>query len=353
METKNSMDPLAGLERERVIVIYHANCPDGFFAALTVWLRLGQKKGIEYFPSTINRPPPDVKGKIVFILDMAYSKETLLEMIQQAKNLLVIDHHKTNQEALSSIPDRYRLFDLQESGATLAWKYFRPSEPLPLIYKYVRDRDLWLKELDGSDAVHVALDQVLRSEDGPFSFELALPYLEAEGVGNLIAYGRTLLSYQEGLIKKALSAVYFCPVRITGRETLSIVAYINTTVLSSDIGARCLEVYPFVDFCACLSYDVANEMTHVALRSTDEREDVSLIAKDHGGGGHRNSSGCVIDGLASRLSYEHFDSTLIWCLHKGRPFRVDFDQLVKLTPGYIDLVKRKFPGSSLSILASI
>lgn len=347
------MDPLSKLQNEQIVVIYHGNCPDGFFAALTIWSKIGSRGNTEYLPSSLNQQPPDVKGKIVFILDMAYSAKILLEMIDQAKDLLVIDHHKTNQEALASIPDRYKLFDMQESGATLAWRYFRPTEPMPLIYRHIRDRDLWLKELPETDAIHTALDEILRDENGQFNFELALPYFDDTNLHDLIAYGRSLSSYQDGLVKKALSTAYFCPVRIKGRKDLSIVAYINTTVLTSAIGAKCLEIYPFVDFCACLSYDLTYGKTHVSLRSTDNREDVSLIAKDHGGGGHRNASGCIINGLVSRLSYDHLDPTLLWCIHKRRPYRIDLDRLSEIPQDYIDLIKKKFSGISLTILGSI
>jgi hypothetical protein len=40
---------------------------------------------------------------------------------------------------------------MNKSGATLAWAYFHPHEPVPLFVAYVEDRDLWRKALPGSD----------------------------------------------------------------------------------------------------------------------------------------------------------------------------------------------------------
>ena len=52
-------------------VIYHADCTDGFGAAYAAWKQLGNRA--EYFACKHGTPPPDVKGKIVAILDFSFN----------------------------------------------------------------------------------------------------------------------------------------------------------------------------------------------------------------------------------------------------------------------------------------
>ena len=54
------------------MVIYHANCNDGFGAAFSAWKLLGNRA--EYIACTHGTEPPDVKGKKVICLILMYMK---------------------------------------------------------------------------------------------------------------------------------------------------------------------------------------------------------------------------------------------------------------------------------------
>ena len=75
------------------IVIYHADCTDGFGAAYSAWKLLGNRA--EYYPCKHGTPPPDVTGKVVAILDFSFNNATTKQMIEDADKLIVIDHHKS------------------------------------------------------------------------------------------------------------------------------------------------------------------------------------------------------------------------------------------------------------------
>ena len=49
------------------VVIYHADCTDGFGAAYSAWKCLGNRA--EYYACKHGTPPPNVKDKNVVILD--------------------------------------------------------------------------------------------------------------------------------------------------------------------------------------------------------------------------------------------------------------------------------------------
>ena len=44
----------------KTLVLYHANCPDGFGAALAAWKHFGNEA--EYVPVQYGKEPPDVSG---------------------------------------------------------------------------------------------------------------------------------------------------------------------------------------------------------------------------------------------------------------------------------------------------
>jgi len=114
------------------LVIYHADCPDGFGAAYSAWLALGDKA--DYLPAKHGDPAPDVSGRQVYILDFAFSAELLGQMREQAESITLLDHHKTAQDQLRCMscgPKFSLLFDLQKSGAGWPGSISTRASPCP------------------------------------------------------------------------------------------------------------------------------------------------------------------------------------------------------------------------------
>src|SRR5512145_2838648 len=102
------------------LVIYHADCVDGFTAAWSAWRALGE--AAEYLPTHHGTVPPDAQGREVYLLDFAYPRAECLALARSASNLLVLDHHKTALEELGDQP--FARLDMHQSGAGLAWRHF-------------------------------------------------------------------------------------------------------------------------------------------------------------------------------------------------------------------------------------
>ena len=83
------------------LVIYHANCTDGFGAAFAAWLRLGFVA--EYLPMEHGKvkTPADFDMKVslaaksndVYILDFSFLREVMDALFQHAKRVVWLDHH--------------------------------------------------------------------------------------------------------------------------------------------------------------------------------------------------------------------------------------------------------------------
>lgn len=279
-------------------VIYHGPyCPDGVTSALIAWSVL--KDTVEYLPYSHGMEPPSFYNENVLILDFAFNKEILLKIIDEAENVLIIDHHTTNQQELQNIPDKYKIFDMNECGASLTWKYFYPNIPLPKFVQYIRDRDLWKKEMYNTDEFNSGFMLHINNNLNLSEHEkLSKLYIlfSNNNIDKIIQDGKNIIQYEknyrEMIIKRSSTEL------IKIEDKYYIVAYCESTpILKSEIGNDLINYYPICDFAIVPTYNIHRNETHFSLRSENSRIDVSQIAKIFGGGGHRNASGMKISGM--------------------------------------------------------
>lgn len=119
-------------------VLYHSNCHDAFGVAYAAWKSLGIDN-ITYMAVSCGAPLPELpEAETVYIVDFSYSSGILLELANRVKKVVVLDHHKTAQEDLSNLthPNIEIVFDMDKSGALIAWEYFHPNVPVPTLIKF-------------------------------------------------------------------------------------------------------------------------------------------------------------------------------------------------------------------------
>lgn len=279
----------------RPLCIYHGNCADGFGAAWAVRRALGDD--VEFHAGVYQNPPPDVSGRDVILVDFSYKYDVLVEMSWKAHSMLILDHHKTAAEDLARLPqvvslDDFNgdcrmvcytsnmphigaLFDLNRSGAGIAWDFFHPGKPRPALIDHIEDRDLWRFALPQTREIQAAVFSY------PYDFAV-WDELMARDVASLAAEGVAIERKHFKDIDELIGVVTR-PMKIGG----FIVPMANLPyTLASDAGHKLAKGKPFA---GC--YWDTPEGRVFSLRSTDEGEDVSAIAKQYGGGGHRNASG--------------------------------------------------------------
>lgn len=258
-------------------VIFHANCTDGFGAAYSAWKLLGNRA--KYYPCKHGQLPPDVKGKTVVILDFSFDNSTTKKMIEDAKDLLIIDHHKTAIVELHDISNTH--FDMKHSGAMLSWQFFHPGKEAPKLIQYIEDRDLWKWEMPYSKEFSAAFDMV------PFQFEEFEKYEDDSVIDDAIKRGSYILAYSKTVVKK------ICDKAANRKMAGKHVMVVNSSHWMSEIGAR---LSPTCDFAMIWYYDHNDHNIKVSLRSFHETIDVSEISKRFGGGGHKKASGFILQG---------------------------------------------------------
>jgi len=268
---------------KNTLVLYHANCMDGFGAAYAAWKKFGSTA--EYVPVQYNQPPPEVKGKDVYILDFSYPRDILVGMKSEAKSILVLDHHKSAKEALEGLD--FAKFDMDRSGCIMTWDYFFDYRTRPFGLELIQDRDLWRFNFHKTKAFNEALRNLV-----PQTFEDWSQHLDTSGARKLSARGEDLLTVFnvdiDSLIKRARSATLGAAPVITCNAPPKYASELgNKLALASNIPA------------VIYSYNGATKQFDYSLRSVGET-DVSKIAAQFGGGGHKNAAGfshkdCVLD----------------------------------------------------------
>lgn len=268
------------------LVISHADCNDGFCAA---WLF-----GLVY-PDAVFIACPNVRPTLasvatgdwdeVYILDYSFPRAEMELLAKRVGSLVVLDHHATAEADCVGLD--FCLFDKNRSGAMLAYDYLNHRYPhlgdelcgwrekLELV-RYVQDRDLWTKKLDGCDDVHAALN----------SYPKLFGVWNGFDVEKLKEEGKVINRYRERTIvehvKRAVLEDFY------GHKVYLVNC--STKDICSEVAGLLAVDRPFGVSYVC----TGGGKCEYSLRSTPKGIDVSLIAKAHGGGGHKQAAGFTV-----------------------------------------------------------
>ncbi|MDF2140827.1 DHHA1 domain-containing protein [Paenirhodobacter sp. CAU 1674] len=287
----------------RTICIYHAHCADGFTAAWAVREALGNR--VEFIPAGYGDVPPDVTGADVIIVDFSYKRPVIDAMAEQARSILILDHHKTAEGDLSHlleppiqdhpsfnyadllahieadpVENVFAIFDMNRSGAQLAWDFFNEGAR-PMLVEYVSDRDLWRWAMEDS----LEINAVIGSHDLTWHVwdDLSARMQADEDIWMMSAEGAAIIRYQDKLVRQIID---------TSMRRMEIAGhYVPVAAapyaLASDVAGTLADGEPFA-----ATYVDGPKGRAFSLRSRgDDGLDVAQIAAKFGGGGHRNAAG--------------------------------------------------------------
>jgi hypothetical protein len=304
----------------KALCIYHGNCDDGFGAAYCVHLAL--RGDVELYPGVYNKAPPVVVGRDVILVDFSYKRDVLQEMGKSARSVLVLDHHKTAAEDLRGYPSAsswpehlnaewpdgmipiHATFDMDRSGAGMAWDFFHPHGTRPLFVDYLEDRDLWRKKLPGGDEFTFALrshPQTLEAWGDLFGSYTASTRGRRD-VERLIADGHPIARFYKRQVEAIKAEAYSALVDLGGGEQTVIRACNAPYAFASEVAGEI--VTPDVAFGASY-FRRADGRWQYSLRAKPGVFDVSKFAQEYGGGGHAAAAGFDVGSpVHVRLSAE-------------------------------------------------
>ncbi len=273
-----------------VTVYYHRNCSDGFGAAWAAWKRFGGKVPLSFVAYNYGDLLPEMpKGQNVYILDLSFDPDYFAKLRQNNPRVTLLDHHKSAMEKIQPLypSDPDVVFDMNRSGAMIAWQTFFPGEPVPNLIRYVEDRDLWRW------ALPLSLDITTAMASYPFDFEVWEGMYQTLGYGRVSAdnplamEGHSILRYQSQLVQNAIRETGVWGRFRTGERAF----FVNSPLLTSEIGGALKADAPFV---AIWSVRKDGRVTY-SLRASEGGPDLSKVATNYGGGGHAKAAGFLVD----------------------------------------------------------
>jgi oligoribonuclease NrnB/cAMP/cGMP phosphodiesterase (DHH superfamily) len=259
-----------------IIVIYHADCIDGFGAAWSAFKKFGSQS--RYVPARFGEPFPKHNANCeVYILDFSYSPEIILTVAKTLKRLTLIDHHITAMKQFENVvmPENVAVhFDMNHSGCLLAWSYFFPQLDAPMILRHIEDRDLWRFQLAGTQEITTAI-----YEQMPISFRA----FGALRLNQLFSVGKIQVAQMTKMVKRLVKNAH--PIKIGDTTGLAVNA---CAFFASELGHVLAEKSGGVGM--IYYYDGGKKQWNFGLRSIGNL-DVGELAVEYGGGGHVNAAG--------------------------------------------------------------
>lgn len=277
--------------KEKVVCIYHGGCDDGVAAAYTFWSfvrdNTSELMDVEYHPGVFHTPPPDVKGKNVVILDFSYKHEVMKQIQADSASLTWMDHHisaiQDNKLLIERDEDHFVL-DTTRCGAKIIFDELYKDDPakgewLREFIEYINDRDMWQKKKYGGDAFTMALRTYPQIFEDWDKFAHDPHRLIREGEPMLKAFNVNI----EILIKQAYD------LNIKG----TVVPAVNANrFYCSEVGNGLAKGKPYG-----VTWEYRDGMFVFSLRSDENGLDVSKVATQFGGGGHKRAAGFSIKSL--------------------------------------------------------
>ncbi len=265
-----------------IIVLYHAECTDGFMAAWAAWRKFGDSA--EYIAVEHQVPPPEgLQDKIIYTLDFTYAAPVMAELKAANKKITSIDHHVTAKDVTLSTEGG--VYDVDHSGAVLAWNYFHPGEPVPFLVRVVEDMDLYRFALPETKPLSYWLDTF------HFSFQAyseAVDRLQTpDGLRKSLEDGELVKRYSETLVERLVHNSSY-EVELDGYKVLAV----TTELFHNEVGNALAIGRPFG-----VAWRIRRNGAYVSLRSDNDGVDVGQVAARHGGGGHKHSAGFLVPDM--------------------------------------------------------
>lgn len=263
------------MDKKQIIVLYHANCPDGFGGAYSAWKKFGDTA--LYLPVKHGEQPPEnLSGADLYFVDFVYKKEQMDYIVANAAKVVVLDHHLGVKDIVESMQSY--VFDEKRSGSTIAWSYFHPNTPVPMLLRYIENGDLYNFVLPHAREI---LSYIYTE---PFEFskfdKLITLFEDKDERQKMIVRGTFYRSYHTYIVEKIAKNAEM--VRFEGYN-----CYAVSTLgfFTSDVGHILAEKHPPLSLLLSAHVDGIR----VSIRGNGT-VDVSKIAQKYGGNGHPNAA---------------------------------------------------------------
>ena len=291
---------------KKILILYHANCNDGFTAA---WLYrkyrlevLSSQTEMVFYPVSYGNPfvfeMPEfwtVAGEKtefvgIIILDFSYPRETMEMIARRVEKgefefFGCYDHHKTAEAACKGVPGC--VFDSSQCASAIVNSLLLQQQ-IPLV-DYINDHDLYLHQQPHS----LEIKRYLSIVDHNFESWGAVAHCVEHLFDEAVKIGAVIQCAHAKAIERHTKETIL--IRIGEYDNIPLVNCSDKDLIS-DLGHVLSKEHPF-----SVSFRFRPGLAKpwiFSLRSEENGVDVSMIAKDFGGGGHKHAAGFSLSSLS-------------------------------------------------------
>lgn len=269
------------------LLIIHHNDLDGRCAAAIMARWAKDVPSIHFHEVDYNtlNPLSEVQlGDTVAVVDFSLTPDVMATLRAKGHEVIWCDHHATAADYPYTDLRGYRDFSEKGlSGAECTWRFCFPKDPIPWAATLIGDYDSWrLTEAPLCFQFYEGLKLYPTTPGDPFWYAVLN---ETRIVQEVIDKGRTAIQYRDNYCQ-SIADGYGYETAIGGHKAFAMNLY---RFGSKAYGQR------FGQYPICIGYMHDGSKFIVSLYS--ETVDVSVIAKDLGGGGHKGASGFVCEEL--------------------------------------------------------
>lgn len=282
----------------KIICYHHSKDPDGWVSGAVIKRKYPdvELRGWDYKDQIPAISEVKDSDKLILI-DITFPLPILQEM-GKITNLTVIDHHVSFKKEVEKYAEPINfdyIYDCNKAACEIGWEYCFPETPTP--YGII---------LNGRYDTFRKNEGDWENETLPFKYFLTSICNSVESVPQDIFFaskefindkwcviGKGIMSYVDTMNETHTRFNHFIVEKAFGKYKALCLNYwpFNSEVMKSIWDPKKYDI--MIGFC----FD--GRKYSVSLRSVDENPDVSVIAKERGGGGHRNAAGFEVSDLLS------------------------------------------------------
>jgi oligoribonuclease NrnB/cAMP/cGMP phosphodiesterase (DHH superfamily) len=276
-------------------LLTHSGCQDGYSAAFVLYnAGLSDRSTVFLGQVPSAHRAPKVHGKVI-IADVAFKPSVLKDIVDQADEVVYLDHHVTHHIEIEKMardnPKLKVIYKVEKCGSALAWEWcYGEHVRMPTFLVLIQDSDLGLWSKKNTRYYTTAFDVEFELILDTKNLKKMRALLEPSYLRDMIERGKLYYKYRDRVVTSYLS---YANVQMWNGFK---VAFINISgPLLGEVATRLAREGDEIDFVAAYHFNQQRGTWIYSLRS--KAVNVEQIAKKRGGGGHHSAA-----AFSSRIS---------------------------------------------------
>jgi oligoribonuclease NrnB/cAMP/cGMP phosphodiesterase (DHH superfamily) len=288
-----------------MVIIYHSKDLDGYCSGAICKRKYPDAKLIGYDYGQLFPWDEIPAGEPVIMVDVSLDMMDMEKLACLSTKLTWIDHHASAINAYNEYKEHQlwsneyitAVLQIGIAACEIAWEYLFPDEQMPEAVSMLGIYDTWRQSEPGYSWESLIL---------PFQYGMRLFVKDADSfpqsifnhsnLNTIIADGNTILEYQRQQDKLAMHGAFECEFQ----------GYKAIMCNVRGVGSLAFDSVLKPEHEIMVGFGYTGRQWSFSLRTVKEDVDVSLIAKQFGGGGHRKAAGFAVDNLSDVIDLTEF-----------------------------------------------